>query len=47
MLEVMKNIVLMGKEKVHMKSWEAEDSCLLSDVLVKNVNISKPSEDDT
>jgi len=41
-LNLMKNISLVGKENKHLKSWEAEIPVVTPEVLIKNVNISKP-----
>ena len=43
MLNIMRNIVLFGKKKVQIRSWEAEMPCLLSEVLIKDVNVTKPN----
>ncbi len=41
-LNLMKNISLIGKNNKHLKSWEAETPVVTPEVLIKNVNISKP-----
>lgn len=41
-LNLMKNISLVSKESKHLKSWEAEIPVTTPEVLIKNVNISKP-----
>jgi PmbA protein len=41
-LNLMNNVSLVGKESKHLKSWEAETPVVTPEVLIKNVNISKP-----
>ena len=41
-LNLMKNVSLVSKENKHLKSWEAETPVVTPEVLIKNVNISKP-----
>jgi len=41
-LNLMKNISLVGKESKHLRSWEADTPVTTPEVLIKNVNISKP-----
>ncbi len=42
MLDIMKNISLFGKKPVQIKSWEVDIPCVLPEVLVKNVKVTKP-----
>jgi len=42
MLNIMKNISLLGKNNLQMRSWEAEIPVVTPEILVKDVNVTKP-----
>lgn len=42
-LNLLKNIQLFGKEKEQITSWEADTPCIMAPVLIRNVNITKPT----
>ncbi|MBS3172057.1 TldD/PmbA family protein [Candidatus Woesearchaeota archaeon] len=42
-LNLLKNIRLFGKEKEQITSWEADTPCIMAPILIKEVNITKPT----
>ncbi|MBL7147578.1 MAG: TldD/PmbA family protein [Nanoarchaeota archaeon] len=42
MLNIMKNVALLSKKNLQIKSWEAEIPVLTPEILVKDVNVTKP-----
>ena len=43
MLNIMKNLEFVSKERVQLRSWESENPSVIPKILVRNVNVTKPT----